>query len=303
MYTYFKDLNTTPHENTSDHDLNSVEPNIIDNNTETTLNSPITRDEIDKMINKCKNGKTCSQADNICNIYIKATKTLMLPIYTILFNMIFDSGTIPDTWSKGYIFPIYKGKGPRDSPENYRPITILSCLGKLFTSVLNERLTRYSNENYIINQNQAGFRKNFSTTDNIFCLNFLINNMKKLKSKLFVGFVDFTKCFDLIPRAELFHKLNNNNVQGKLIRIIKNMYDNIKSCVQTKYDYSAIFACDQGVRQGDNLSPLLFSYYLNDLLEHLKNNNNKGIQIHYQDGETMHFLALIAIMFADDTIL
>ena len=60
------------------------------------------------------------------------------------FNFILDTGFFPKSWSEGYIIPIYKQKGESSFPENYRPITIFSCLGKLFTAVLNERLTSFS---------------------------------------------------------------------------------------------------------------------------------------------------------------
>ena len=64
--------------------------------------------------------------------------------------------------------PIYKNKGGKTKPENYRPITILSCMGKLFTSILNERLDVFSDEFDVLNENQVGFRKEYSTVDNCF---------------------------------------------------------------------------------------------------------------------------------------
>ena len=63
-----------------------------------------------------------------------------------LFNIIFETGIVPDNWLMGNIKPIYKNKGDKMDPKNYRPITILSCLGKLFTAVLSERLTKYSDD-------------------------------------------------------------------------------------------------------------------------------------------------------------
>ena len=66
----------------------------------------------------------------------------MLPIYIYLFNLIFDTGIIPDIWLEGIIRPIYKNKGDVENPDNYRPITIFSCFSKLFTAVLNARLTK-----------------------------------------------------------------------------------------------------------------------------------------------------------------
>ena len=65
----------------------------------------------------------------------------MLPIYVSVFNIVLETGIIPDSWIEGSIRPIYKNNGNTRNPENYRPITILSCFGKLFTAVLNLRLT------------------------------------------------------------------------------------------------------------------------------------------------------------------
>jgi hypothetical protein len=88
-----------------------------------------------------------------------------------LFNVIFDSGIVPETWTIGIIHPIYKKKGDATNPENYRTITLLSCLGKLFTSVINNRITSYIESNNLLNRCQAGFRKNQCTADHIFVLN------------------------------------------------------------------------------------------------------------------------------------
>ena len=87
----------------------------------------------------------------------------MLPIYVKQFYIVFDTGVIPESWLTGNILPIYKNKGITQNPENYRPITLLSCLGKVFTAILNNRLNDYSNDKHIISDFQAGFRKGFST--------------------------------------------------------------------------------------------------------------------------------------------
>ena len=106
------------------------------------LNSSITEGEILKCINSLKNNKS-SANDRIINEYLKTTANMMLPIYVSYFNLIFDTGIIPDTWLEGIIRPIYKKNGDPLKPENYRPITILSCFGRLFTAVLNQRLYNY----------------------------------------------------------------------------------------------------------------------------------------------------------------
>ena len=145
---------------------------MIDFRIKKSVNNEISVEEIDKCIRKLKSGKA-SGLDNVSNEYIKATCDLLMPFYHKLFNVVFDTGVIPESWLIGSIVPIFKNKGEKDDPKNYRPITILSCVGKLFTAVLNNRLTEYLETYHLLNENQAGFRKNHSTIDHIFVLHTL----------------------------------------------------------------------------------------------------------------------------------
>ena len=77
--------------------------------------------------------------------FIKYSRNQLLPLYVRIFNLILNTGIIPENWVEGLIMPIYKNKGDSMLPENYRPITLLSCMGKLFTAILNERLTLFFN--------------------------------------------------------------------------------------------------------------------------------------------------------------
>ena len=168
------------------------------------------------------------------------------------------------SWLNGRIRPIFKNKGDSSNPENYRPITILSCLSKLFTSVLNNRLTIFIDTYEILQENQAGFSKAYSTTDHIFTLYSLLELFKSYKKNfiapllisrkpliLFGGLVFGGNCYKII--------------NGKFFRIVHNMYNGIKSCVSLNGASSPFFACDCRVSQGENLSPAMFSLYLNDL--------------------------------------
>ena len=118
------------------------------------LNSTITADEILKCTKTLNNSKSPG-IDNIINEYIKNSQSKRLPFYVPSFNTILKSGMYPSQWSIGTIKPIYKKKGERVNPENYRQITLLSCIGKLFTSVLNNRLTKFLDEHDILSENQA----------------------------------------------------------------------------------------------------------------------------------------------------
>ena len=132
---------------------------------------------------------------------------LLTPVYVTLFNIVLNTGSIPEKWLIGKIKPIYKIKGDILDPENYRPISLLSCLGKLFTALLSECLNTYLEENDILNENQAGFRKDHSTIDHIFALHALIEIMKFEKKKLFCSYIDFSKAFDSVWRIGLWRKL------------------------------------------------------------------------------------------------
>ena len=145
-----------------------------------------------------------------------------MPVYYKLFNLVFDSGIIPESWTLGRIIPIYKNKGAQSNPENYRPITLVSCLGKLFTSIINSRLQSFAGEFELLSESQTGFRKTYSTCDSIFALHMLISILFNQKKKLFCAFIDFQRAFDTVWRDGLWVKFWH--IRGKCFNIIYNLY-------------------------------------------------------------------------------
>ena len=125
FYDYYKNINSNDTDTMQVTDL----PNVYYTNQ--VLNYPIRPPEVEKSIISLNNGKACSPVDNIVNEYLKYSKDLLLPLLTKLFNCIFDTGFIPESWVKGVIIPVFKNKGDPNQAQKYRPITILSCLGKL----------------------------------------------------------------------------------------------------------------------------------------------------------------------------
>ena len=184
----------------------------------------------------------------------------------------------PHSCLVGNIVPIYKNKGDANDPKNYRPITLISCVGKLFTSILNQRLTTYADTAEILLENQAGFRKDYSTIDHVFSLYSLIELFKNKGQKLYYAFIDFEKAFDSVWRLGLWNEILNNSVNGKCFKVIVNMYNGIKARIKVNNVLSEIFPCTKGVRQGENLSPFLFSIFLNDLENFLSTHDSKGLE-------------------------
>ena len=226
-----------------------------------------------------------------------------MPLYTLLFNVILETGIMPSKWVEGVVIPIFKNKGDPLSVDNFRPITLLSCIGKLFTAVLNNRLNAYLEEYNLLNENQAGFRSGYSTTDHIFSLKCIIDLLRAQKKKIFCSFIDFSKAFDSVWRVGLWRKILESNINGRFFTVIKNMYANIKSCISINNEKSNFFGCHRGVRQGENLSPVLFALYLNDLEDYLFQKRNPGVTIDINNEECVMVLTLIILMYADDTII
>ena len=183
------------------------------------------------------------------------------------------------------ILPLYK-KGDRLNVDNYRGITILSCLGKLFTAFVNERLTKFTDKHGIIGPEQAGFRAGFSTMDHVLAFKLLIDLYLHKKKRLYVAFIDYSKAFDRIDRVCLWDKILSQNVTGKMFQVIFNLYKQAKSCVKVNGSKSEFFPCMTGVRQGENLSPLLFAMYLSDLSKELGDSYN-GLSNIKELGETL----------------
>jgi hypothetical protein len=250
-----------------------------------------------------KNSKTPG-LDDIVNEYLKTTVTKCLPYYAKLLNLIFDSGESPDSWTLGIIKTIYINKGDPNDPDNYRAITLVSSLGKLFTSILNSRLNNCSDETDLVTKSQAGFRAWYSTQDNIFILYSLITLYLSKKKKLFCCFIDFKKAFDTTWRAGLWQKLINSNIHGKMFEIVFSFYD-IKSCVKSGHTFSDFFTSDIGVRQGENLSPFLFVIYLNDVEEFLTEHCKTGLDtLNSLSFDNLNvYMKLFLLLYADDTVI
>ena len=127
------------------------------------------------------------------------------------------------------------------------------------------------------------------------------------KKRLYACFIDYKKAFDSIQRPQLWMKLCNLEIQGKLLNIIYDMYEKVKSCVSYGGKCNDFFPCEMGVRQGDNLSPLLFNIFLSDLKSYLVNKYNGLSNIHdkatdIMDDNLVSYLKIYVLLYADDTL-
>lgn len=261
------------------------------------LDDDIKEHEIRQAIGRLK----CNKApgfDNISAEFLKASENAILPFVLKLFNHIFSTGNFPEAWTKAVIVPLFK-KGDSNNPENYRGISLLSILSKVFTSIINTRLYNWAEEENKICEEQAGFRRGYSTVDHIFTLVSIIKNCLygNKKKKFYVAFVDYKQAFDSVNRQNLWLILQKINMSTKMLTLLKGMYKSVQCCVKWGHNFSDLFECTSGVKQGCMLSPLIFSLLINEVAENVSKNGKHGIQ--FLPGLKEIFL----LLFADDICL
>ena len=261
-----------------------------------TFNRPFTEEELKASISALKNGKA-SGPDGIIAEMIKSTRVKISPILLLLYNKILSSGDFPNEWARSIICPIFKSGSLLD-PGNFRGVSLIDIFNKILTGMMTNRLSKWAEDFSKIDEAQSGFRRGYSTIDNLFCLMATVQKyLSKQRGRFYCLFVDFSKAFDAISHEKLIKSLIQKGVGGNFLRLLVNMYDDLCSCVKTsEKEYTDDFNCNIGTRQGCKLSPILFSLYINSLVEQLRNEGVQGIQV-LQDSDS-----LIALLYADDVI-
>lgn len=287
---YLKQL-YTDNVNDSSFTLLNLEEDSINNKD---LDFAFTCKEVKDGIKNLKRNKQPG-IDFIHNEFLIFGKDILLLPIVNLFNRILSSGIFPESWNIACISFLHKN-GDIYNCDNYRCLSLTSCMGKLFTSLLQKRLHKYMECNNLYNRFQAGFRPDYRTTDHIFIIKTLINKyLHKLKKPIFTCFVDFSKAFDSVWHIGLFKKLLELKIGGNFYKIIKHMYSNSKFVVKKGKLISDINNLYKGVRQGDGLSPMLFNIYTNDLPEIFDQSKTEPVEL--------DLTKLNCLLYADDLIL
>ena len=180
---------------------------------------------------------------------------------------------------------------------NYRAIAVGSNIGKLFSSLLLNRLLEFRSIHCPDTPNQRGFCKDAQTADHIFSLNTCIEKyVKKQRKRLYSCFVDFQKAFDSVSREALLFKLGQLGIEGRFFNCLKHMYENSSAKLKMVKKLSECFNIESGTEQGHPLSPELFKCYIHELSQRL--NNIQGIET-----PLLNKVNVTHLLWADDLVM
>jgi hypothetical protein len=253
-----------------------------------TCATTITPDEIRKALSTMPNGKAPG-ADSITSELLKKGGKTACKVLAHLFTLCINQKKIPEDWNCGDIILLHK-KGDIEDLKNYRPITLMSVFYKLFTKVLCNRTEKCLDEHQP--PDQAGFRKGYGTMDHLFAVNQLIQKCQEFQQPLSMAFIDYEKAFDSIKTSSMIRAISTQGVDESIVQTLNSIYQTATARIRL-HETSDPFPIQKGVRQGDTISPKLFTATLEDAFGKI-NWDNLGISLNGHH--------LTNLRYADDVV-
>ena len=278
--------------------------------TATQLNTSLKGGEVEKALKKLHSGRAPGpdglRAEHLKGVYTEIDIDLdgkvireyhLVPVLHKLYDALFRNGQYVREWSRASLTAVFK-KGDATSLDNYRAIAVGAVFGKLYSVLLDRRLSSLAERDGWRAEGQAGFRPEKSTMDHVFVLRHLIEVAQgdSRNQPLFCCFVDFRKAYDKVRRDLLVQRLAELGVHGNMLQAIVQMYWEAPLVPKIGTALGPEIASKCGVKQGDPLSPLLFGLFIDEFETWLKE-RLPGV------GVRLGTRVLQMLLYADDMVL